>query len=213
VEPYQRFRRFGPKRLGYYERYGKPDVNPTLRLSATREVLYGPIILLNLGVFDPSEPVAIGNFVSCLYPDVNVFAEEYRMWRNASGPFYKSPDEARFVNRLRDALVLEKGDELWLAGGVPRRWLESESGIGIERLVTYFGPVSFRMKAGGAGVVAVDLELPAARPPRAVRLMARVPRGRIRAVTVNGRAWPRFDPDRDIIELPLDAKSVRIGYR
>ena len=44
------------------------------------------------------------NFVACLYPDVNTLTEEYRMWSHASGPFYKSPDEARFVNRLRDML-------------------------------------------------------------------------------------------------------------
>ena len=59
VEPYQRFRRFGPKRAGYYSRYGLTSgMSPTFRLSATREVLYGPLILLNMGLFGPDEPVA-----------------------------------------------------------------------------------------------------------------------------------------------------------
>src|SRR5260370_41207805 len=66
------------------------------------------------------------NFVACLYSDVNAFTEEYHQWRFGSGPFYKIPDEARFVNRLRDMLALEDGDALWLAGGTPRRWLESK---------------------------------------------------------------------------------------
>jgi len=57
VEPNQRFRRFGPAHAAYYTRYGKPGM-PMLRLAATREVLYGPIILLKLGVFGPEEPIA-----------------------------------------------------------------------------------------------------------------------------------------------------------
>jgi nicotinamide-nucleotide amidase len=52
---------------------------------------------------------------------VNVFTEEYRQWRVPSGPFYKAPDEARFVTRLRDLLVREQGAELWLTAGTPRR--------------------------------------------------------------------------------------------
>ena len=92
------------------------------------------------------------NFVACLYPDANAFTEEYRQWSHASGPFYKTPDEARFVNRIRDTLALEEGDALYLASGVPRRWLESPAGIRVDRIATYFGPVSYtheaRIRAG-----------------------------------------------------------------
>src|SRR5439155_21089583 len=67
------------------------------------------------------------NFVACHYPEVNAFTEEYHQWIHGSGPFYKVPDEARFVNRVRDALVREDGRHSgWspesLAGGlVPGR--------------------------------------------------------------------------------------------
>jgi hypothetical protein len=57
IEPNLRFRRFGPQRAAYYQRYGVEGV-PMLRLAATREVLYGPIILLNLGVFGVRDPIA-----------------------------------------------------------------------------------------------------------------------------------------------------------
>ena len=61
-------------------------------------------------------PAAIRNIynamVSCLYPDVNAFTEEYRTWVHGSGPFYKIPDEARFVHRVCALLVMEVGDEL-----------------------------------------------------------------------------------------------------
>jgi hypothetical protein len=62
------------------------------------------------------------DFVGCLYPEANAFTEEFHQWIQGSGPFYKSPDEARFVNRLRDTLVLEDRETLWLAPGVPWRF-------------------------------------------------------------------------------------------
>jgi hypothetical protein len=54
---YQRFRYFGPLRMDYYRRYAG-DARPCYRLAATREALYGPMILLNLGIFGPHEPIA-----------------------------------------------------------------------------------------------------------------------------------------------------------
>jgi hypothetical protein len=88
------------------------------------------------------------DFVSCYYPDVNVFTEEYRQWRYPSGPFYKSSDEARFLYRLRDVLVREEYDTLWLAAGTPRRWLAPGQKVEVSGAPTYFGPVSYRIEAG-----------------------------------------------------------------
>jgi hypothetical protein len=174
--PYQRFRYFGPKKAEYYDRYNL-GIYPTLRLSATREVLYGSVVLLKAGLIAADEPMAdwvlddwednitlssslnlnvhgrvddeywfsrggmvfqanlqnpVGiyllrheipatirglydNFVSCLYPDVNAHTEEYREWGHGSGPFYKCPDEARFISQVFDLLIVEKNDEIWLA--------------------------------------------------------------------------------------------------
>jgi hypothetical protein len=57
TRPYQRIRLFGPIRVAYYSRYPQKAL-PTYRLSATREVLYGPMILLSLDVFHSDEPLA-----------------------------------------------------------------------------------------------------------------------------------------------------------
>ncbi len=54
---YQRFRYFGPMQSGYYSRYGK-KTSITYRLSATREVLYGPMILISTGILDPHDPLS-----------------------------------------------------------------------------------------------------------------------------------------------------------
>ena len=134
------------------------------------------------------------NFVACLYPDVNAFTEEYHQWRFGSGPFYKISDEARFVNRLRDMLALEDGDTLWLAGGTPRRWLESRDGIRVNGILTYFGPVSYTMRQGGEpGLIEADVQLPSRNPARTVWLVARTPSTHIRSVTINGSAWTKID--------------------
>ena len=276
VEPFRRMRLFGPARTAYYTRYGQPAIRPLFRLSADREGLYGPMILLNLGVFGPEEhiadwvlddwednqtltsgmglnvhgltdeklwfsqggmvfqanlqnpilvylkrheiPAAIrsvyNNFVSCLYPDINAFTEEYHQWRHASGPFYKISDEARFVNRLRDMLVLEDGNTLWLASGAPRRWLESKEGIRVREVVSYFGAVSYTMRAGTEpGLIEADVQLPARNPARTVWLVVRTPSTHIRSVSINGRPWTKLDATNEAVELPTDQGRLRIQIR
>jgi hypothetical protein len=275
IEPNLRFRRFGPQRAAYYQRYGIEGV-PMLRLAATREVLYGPIILLNLGVFGVKDPVAdwilddwednvtltsglgmnvhgntddkywfsqgsmvfqanlqnpilvylkrhepqaaircvFNNFVACLYPDAVAFTEEYRAWSHASGPFYKIPDEAKFTHRVHDMLVLEDGDALYLAGGVPRRWLESKEGVRADRLTTYFGDVSFHLRAGAeSGTVEATVQLPSVRPAKTAWLVVRTEGRGIASATIDGQPWTRIDAERQAIELPRSAAKLEIRIR
>lgn len=273
VVPTRRFRIFGPVRRDYYQRYGKPDMNPLLRLAADRDTLCGPVLLLFLGVFDVNEPAAkwilndwednetlssgmgmnvhgmtddrywfsqggmvfqanlvnpipiylrlheapaairtlYNDFVSCFYPDVNVFTEEYHQWRHASGPFYKTPDEARFVHRLRDMLVLEKGDTLWLAAGAPRRWLTAKDGVRVDGIETFFGPVSYSLHAGAeAGVIEGEVTLPSRQAPKKAWLVVRTPSSRIESATINGKAWDRIDSRLEALELPASTEPLKI---
>ncbi len=273
VVPTRRFRIFGPVRRDYYQRYGRPDVNPLMRLAADRDTLCGPVLLLFLGVFDVNEPIAkwilddwednetlssgmgmnvhgmtddrywfsqggmvfqanlvnpipiylrlhevpaairtlYNDFVACLYPDVNIFTEEYHEWRHASGPFYKTPDEARFVHRLRDVLVLEEGDNLWLASGAPRRWVNSKDGIHVDGVETFFGPVSYTLHAGSQpGVIQGEVKLPQRQTPKKAWLVVRTPSGRIGSVTINDKPWDRVDRRLEAVELPASSDTLRI---
>jgi hypothetical protein len=265
VRPHQRYRLFGPLRVDYYHRYPKP-VLPTYRLSATREVLYGPLILLNLGVFAGREPVAgwllddwednltmsssfglnvhgwvddelwfsrggmvfqanmqnpvlaylrrgeipaalrnlYNDFVACLYPDVNAFTEEFRAWRSPSGPFYKIPDEARFVSRVRDLLVREEGNELWLTPGTPRRWLLPGNHIHLDQMPTTFGPVGLDM-AAREKEIECEIKLPSRNPPATAWLVLRLPEKRaLAAVEIDGQPWTQLDAGRGFIRLPTN---------
>jgi len=49
---------------------------------------------------------------------------------------------------LRDSLAFEDENRLVLLAGVPADWLAAKEGIAVERLPTYFGPLSFAWTAG-----------------------------------------------------------------
>jgi hypothetical protein len=270
---HQRIRLFGPIRTGYYSRYGK-NVLPTYRLSATRELLYGPLILVDTGVIDAKETAAslivddwednattsvplglhvhgwvdeeywfsrggmvfqanlqnpiraylrrgearaairglYNDFVSCYYPAVNVFTEEYRQWRGPSGPFYKIPDEAKFVHRLRDMILTEYGGDLWLAIATPERWLAPGKEIVVRDAPTEFGPMSYTLR-GEAGTVRGTVELPQRNPYRDAWLTVRSPRSRIASVTLDGKAWTDFDAGKSRVRLPKSKRPMEIVVR
>ncbi|MFB3828505.1 MAG: hypothetical protein ACE15B_17185 [Bryobacteraceae bacterium] len=271
---YQRIRLFGPLRAGYYARYPQ-NVLPTYRLSATRELLYGPLILVDTGIYDArenlarwiiddwednttmSEPLGLhvhgwvdedlwfsrggmvfqanlqnpiraylrrgearaairdlyNNFVSCYYPAVNVFTEEYRQWRSPSGPFYKIPDEAKFVHRLRDMVLTEYGGDLLLAPATPERWLAPGQEITVSNAPTHFGPVSFTLR-GHEGEVRGRLQLPRRNPYRNAWLTVRVPDSRrIAGVSIDGKPWAGVDVVRNRIRLPKQNGPMEIVVR
>ncbi len=275
AEPTQRIRRFGPLGAAYYKRFG-PIAEPMMRLAACREVLYGPIILLNVGLFDVNEPIAdwvlndwednvtltsglglnvhgltddrlwfsqggmvfqtnlqnpvlvylkrseipaairgmYNNFVALFYPDANALAEEFHEWGHGSGPLYKVPDEAKWVNRLRDCLVLEDGDTLYLARGVPKRWLASRDGIRADALPTHFGPVTYTMHAGAeARTIEASVTVPGRNPAKNVWLVVRTPEGHMSDVTINGKPWTDIDPAQEAIRLPAGASMLEIRIR
>ncbi len=271
---HQRIRLFGPLRVGYYSRYPE-KVLPNYRLSATRELLYGPLILIDTGVFDANEPLArwviddwednltmseplglnvhgwvdeelwfsrggmvfqanlqnpirsylrrgearaairglYNNFVACNYRSLNVFTEEYRQWRSPSGPFYKIPDEAKFVHRLRDMIVTEYNNDLILAAATPARWLAPGQQIQVEDAPTHYGPVSFTLR-GGAGEVRGTVKLPQRSPYRNAWLTVRTPgEGKIGSVTINGKLWTDVNAAQGRIRLPKLSGAMEIAIK
>jgi hypothetical protein len=270
---YQRFRYFGPMQSGFYSRYGDHTLI-TYRLSATREALYGPMILITTGIIDPLSPLAeavlddwednitltsslgqhihgivddeywfsrggmvfqanlqnpiqsyilrneipaaIRNLynamVSCLYRDVNAFTEEYRRWGVGSGRLYKVPDEARFLSRVCDLLAIESGDELWLAPGTPRYWLEPGKTISLYHAATSFGNVSFELRSGKKpNTVEATINLPENISEDKVKLFVRSPFGKpIQSVLVNGKEWGKWDNTTESVVLPTHDKEITL---
>ena len=150
--------------------------------------------------------------VSCLYRDVNAFTEEYHKWGLGSGPMYKIPDEARFLTRVTDLLVTESGDELWLAAGTPRYWLNPGKIIKLYQTATLFGKVSFELKCSNSpNAIEATIEIPTGIPEGKAKLFVRAPFDKpIKNVMVNGKSWSKWDADKEFIVLPEQEKTINV---
>jgi hypothetical protein len=98
---------------------------------------------------------------------------------------------------LRNMLVQEEGDDLWLGRAIPRPWLAPGKEVRVERAPTLFGQVSYAiLSKGQAGVMTAEVDAPAARSPKVIHLRFRHPENRtLRQVTVNGAEHRDFTGD------------------
>jgi hypothetical protein len=111
---------------------------------------------------------------------------------------------------LRQLLVWENGDRLWLARATPREWLEDGKTIRIERAQTMFGAVSMVIRSEiGKGRILAKISLPERNPPAEVWLRLRHPQDKTpRRVFVDGQP---LDPERIVgsdIRLVPGLKNV-----
>ncbi len=129
-----------------------------------------------------------------IYPDIQCFAEWAPDFGEGGGPLYKTSDESRFTMWIRQLLLWEDGDVLWLARGTPREWLADGKTLRADRAPTHFGDVTFEIRSDvDKGFIRATVELPTRRPPREVWLRLRHPDAkRPTSVYVNDRP---IDPE------------------
>ena len=115
----------------------------------------------------------------------------------------KTFEEAGFLERVRAMLVMEDGNDLWLARATPRAWLEQGRKIAVKNAPTYVGTIGYEILSDvDHGKISATVEMPARNAPKAVRLPFRHPKtAPIKSVTVDGKPWPAFDKDQEAIEL------------
>ncbi len=148
-------------------------------------------------------PGFLRSFLNCYAIDI-LPADGYVFNEHATrGPPDKIFEEAAFLERFRNLLVMEEGDTLWLARGTPRAWLEQGQQITVKNAPTHFGTIAYEIVSDvDHGTITATVELPAQRTPKMVRLRLRHPTAApIDGVTVNGQAWTGFDPDKETIDL------------
>ncbi|MCL5096917.1 MAG: hypothetical protein M1608_05205 [Candidatus Omnitrophica bacterium] len=132
-----------------------------------------------------------------------------------TGPPDKSFEEAAFLERFRMALVMEDGQDLWLARATPRAWLEQDKRIAVRNAATHFGLVTYEIVSDTAhGRITANIQMPERRPPQIVLLRFRHPAAApIKSVTVNGKQWLDFDPIKEVIRLHDVKETVRLEAR
>jgi hypothetical protein len=114
---------------------------------------------------------------------------------------------ATFLETLRLMLVHEtrdrdgRPDGLELAFSTPRSWLRPGSELGLSRLPTSFGPLSYSI-AAGADTVRISVDVPDRPAPGSLRIRLRLPAAsRIEAARLGGRPFRRFDRRSGTIDL------------
>jgi hypothetical protein len=119
------------------------------------------------------------------------------------GPPDKIFEEAAFLERFRDLLVMEDGENLWLARATPRAWLQQGKQITVKNAPTHFGNLDYEIVSDvDHGEISAVIRLPTRRPIHEVWLRLRHPTSApMKSVTVNGKMWQDFDPSKEIVKL------------
>jgi len=119
------------------------------------------------------------------------------------GPADKIFEEAAFLARFRNLLVMEEGQDLWLARATPRVWLEQGKRISVKNAPTHFGMTDYEIVSDvDNGKITTSITMPMRRAPGNVLLRLRHPKSApIKRVAVNGRKWRDFDPVKEVVRL------------
>jgi hypothetical protein len=157
----------------------------------------------------------VPNFLRSFYNQcaVDVVVGPYTFNEHTTrGPPDKSFEEAAFLERLRNLLVMEEGSRLWLARATPRAWLAQGRRMAVKNLPTYFGAVEYEIVSDADhNQIKATVQMPARRLPKEVWLRLRHPQAKaIKTVVVNGQPWAQFDRDKELVKLDGLPGTVRV---
>lgn len=152
------------------------------------------------------------NLGASLYSDVRVFAEWVIYPGCGGGPFYKTPDECKFLNWLRTFLIYEEENKLFLAMGTPRKWLKNGETITVGGAATYFGTLSYKLHSRvSSGEIEAVLKPPKRNSPKEVVIRFRHPEKKlIREVVVNGARHQDYDVNKEIVHLTKLSDDMQV---
>ncbi len=119
------------------------------------------------------------------------------------GPPDKIFEEAAFLERFRNLLLMEEGNSLWITRAAPRAWLEQGNKIAVKKAPTHFGVLGYEIVSDvDHGKITATIEIPARSPPQSLLLRLRHPRSLpIQRVKVNDQDCTSFDNAREVIRL------------
>ena len=153
------------------------------------------------------------NVCQHLYQDVLVFSEHpVAELGSGFGPFFKTPDEAQFLVWLRNYLVREEGDNLWICQGAPRQWYADGEAIKVNGVASTFGTLDFFIESmTGTSLIHASIKIPERKAPDEIYIRLRHPDGKqMKKVMVNGKDYSRFDKDKEIVVIKGQQGTVDI---
>jgi len=131
--------------------------------------------------------------------------ETLSLWEHFhnTGGWNKTHETGWFLQQTRTLLLMERGNELWLAPFVPNHWLREGLTVGVSKAPTHFGEVGYSIRSHVAeGAIEARIEPPRRSQPKAIVLRLRHPEGKpMGSVTINGRPDSDFDREGECIRL------------
>ena len=149
-------------------------------------------------------------FLKAYYNTVAALAdrETYTFWEHYyhASP-HKTHEEAWFLMQTRQMLYRERGTTLDLLAGIPRAWLAPGKSIELQRVASYFGPVSLRVHTDATGNrIEAEVECTSDRKPKSLVLRIPHPQGK-KAQNVQGGT---YDAAREQVKVSDFSGKVRI---
>ena len=162
----------------------------------------------------------IANFLRGFFNTLAATADPQTLTFNESiasdaGQPNKTHEEGWFFHQFRFMLVMEVGDDLFLAKGTPRQWLEDGKTISVSKAPSYFGELAYRIESfANQARIEANVQPPNRSRPANLYLRLRHPKGLpLKRVTINGRAWKGFDAEKEWIKMPVQEGELRtIAY-
>jgi hypothetical protein len=157
----------------------------------------------NMHLIGDDIPVFLRSFLNCyavdILPDSGYTFNEHAV----HGPPDKIYEEACFLERFRNMLVMEEGQNLWLARATPRVWLEQGDKISVKNAPTHFGVVDYEVVSDlNHGKITATVKMPSRNTLQKILLRIRHPKSStMKRVTINGKEWKNFDPDKEVVTL------------
>jgi hypothetical protein len=138
--------------------------------------------------------------------------ETYSFWEHypGTGSPHKTHEEGWFLMQTRWMLWTEQGETLKLLSGVPREWMKNGKRVELEKVATYFGPLSLKVESKvKQGRIVAMIECSSGRQPKHIALRLPHPQGR-RATKVKGGTYDsqtetvKIEPFKDKAEVILE---------
>ena len=137
--------------------------------------------------------------------------ENLSLWEHFfNGAYNKTHETGYFLYQSRMMLVMERGDQLWLAPFVTGNWLKGGMQVAVSKAPTRWGQVGYRITSHtNEGYIEARISPPVRQMPKEIVIRLRHPDGKlIRTVTVDGKDYKAFDSSKDIIRLSPSGKEI-----
>ena len=156
-------------------------------------------------------------FVRSYFNTVSAMLNDETLWHwehfHNNGAWDKTHETGWFLCQTAMMFAMDRRDELWLAPMISDRWLLDGQRIEVRNAPTRFGPASYTIVSSVAkGRIDAVIEPPRRDAPKRLVIRLRHPEGKpIRAVTLDGKPYRDFDPQKQCMNLPPGKERLKVS--